>query len=774
MTEQKQDPAALDRWRLLRGPEACADFLAGGGEMGARMRAHDWAATGLGPPEGWPPPLRTAVRLMLNTGHPMYIWWGPELLCLYNDAYRRSIGPERHPGSLGRPGREVWAEIWPIIGPQIEQVMRGEGATWHENQLVPITRHGRLEEVYWTYSYSPIDEERAPNGVGGVLVVCTETTEAVRERARQAFALALSERLRDQSDPERMMEAACATLGEGLHVAQVGFAELEADREHVVVRRDWNDGRLKSAVGRWRMEDFGREFAQAMRSGATIAIPDVAVDERTNAPAVLSVFAGVGARAFLDVPLMREEQQVAMLFVNHPVPRVWTSDELKLAEETVRRLWDAVERARAETRLRRSEAELIRLNEELEQRVRQEVAAREEVQARLSHAQRMEALGQLAGGIAHDFNNVLQSVGGGARLIEAKPDDPERVRRIAGLMSDAAARGSAITSRLLTFSRRAELRVEPVEAAELLAGVQEVLSHTLGAGLRVEVKAGDALPLFLTDKRQLETVFINLAANARDAMDGQGAITLTAEAVRVGERGESQPFASLSPGQFVRLSVIDTGCGMSPEVLARASEPFFTTKPRGKGTGLGLAMARGVAEQSGGALRIESAPGRGTTVSLWFRAGGDAAPNDTMREAAAEPPQGPHDGRARVLLVDDEAAVREILAEQLLQAGYDVRAAASATEALALLSSGWPADVLIADLSMPDIDGLALVAEAQRRRPRLPAIVLTGFATDAAEITMRGAVSGSFSLLRKPIEGVALAEHVAALLAGVEGSARRD
>ncbi len=154
-------------------------FLDGGGEMGAFMRAHDWAATPLGPPEKWPQALRTAVRLMLNTGHPMYIWWGADGACFYNDAYRLSIGPERHPGSLGRPAREVWDEIWDVIGPQIDQVMSGRGATWNENQLIPITRNGKREDVYWTYSFGPIDDETAPNGVGGVLVVCSETTQQV-------------------------------------------------------------------------------------------------------------------------------------------------------------------------------------------------------------------------------------------------------------------------------------------------------------------------------------------------------------------------------------------------------------------------------------------------------------------------------------------------------------------------------------------------------------------------------------------------------------------
>src|SRR6202790_254498 len=162
-----------------------ADFLAGGGEMGALTRAYDWSRSPLGKPETWPQSLSTAVRILLNTNHPMFIWWGPELIQFYNDAYRQTMGPERHPSALGQGGRECWAEIWDIIGPQIEQVMSGGGATWHENQPVPVTRHGRLEQVYWTYGYSPIDEE---DGIGGVLVVCRDVTQeylagaALRER----------------------------------------------------------------------------------------------------------------------------------------------------------------------------------------------------------------------------------------------------------------------------------------------------------------------------------------------------------------------------------------------------------------------------------------------------------------------------------------------------------------------------------------------------------------------------------------------------------------
>jgi hypothetical protein len=161
------------------------DFLRGGGEMGALTRAHDWAKTPLGPPAGWPQSLKTAVRLLLTSQHPMFIWWGPELIQFYNDAYRQTMGPERHPSALGQRGYDCWTEIWDIIGPQIESVMAGNGATWHVDQLVPVTRHGRREDVWWTYGFSPIDIE---DQVGGVLVVCNDVTKQhiLTEQLREA------------------------------------------------------------------------------------------------------------------------------------------------------------------------------------------------------------------------------------------------------------------------------------------------------------------------------------------------------------------------------------------------------------------------------------------------------------------------------------------------------------------------------------------------------------------------------------------------------------
>ena len=391
----------------------------------------------------------------------------------------------------------------------------------------------------------------------------------------------------------------------------------------------------------------------------------------------------------------------------------------------------------------------------------------QETQARLAQAQRMEALGQLAGGIAHDFNNVLQAIQGGAGLLDRRAGNPDGVRRLAHMMLEATTRGMAITRRLLAFSRRGELRAEPVDPADLLTGLREILIHTLGSGITVRIGVPpDLLPL-RADKGQLETVLVNLAANARDAMPDGGALTLAAaiDAVPAAGRPASTADAGaplLEAGQYVRLSVADTGSGMPPDVLERAAEPFFTTKPSGRGTGLGLAMARGFAEQSGGGLHIDSVPGRGTVISLWF-------PVATETDAAVpDQADAQDDGvcarRARILLVDDDAIVREVTSEQLQTVGYAVLAAESGQAALDLLDAGEVADLLISDLSMAGMDGVATIREAQKRRPGLPAILLTGFVTNAAELAVGGALSGTFSLLRKPATGQQLAERVAVLL----------
>jgi signal transduction histidine kinase/ActR/RegA family two-component response regulator len=387
-------------------------------------------------------------------------------------------------------------------------------------------------------------------------------------------------------------------------------------------------------------------------------------------------------------------------------------------------------------------------------------AALAAAQARAAHAERMQALGQLAGGIAHDFNNILQAVQGGATLIGKRAADTDSVRRFTRMILDATDRGTSITRRLLAFARRGELRAEPVDPCVLLSGLRDVLSHTLGRGIVVEVRLGPDLPPLLADKGQLETALVNLATNARDAMPEGGTLTFAA-AVDTRQPDDSHPI-ELRPGGYVRLSITDTGTGMDERMLTRVLEPFFSTKPPGQGTGLGLSMAKGFVDQSGGGLAIDSVPGCGTTVHLWL----PAATRQEAPSAAAAAVAAPRDDAGRrILLVDDEAMVRETLAASLEEEGYTVLAAADGAAALQLLGSPAAIDVLVTDLSMPGIDGLAVIRQAQRDRPGLPAVLLTGYTGHGAQLAVGGSLSGTFSLLRKPATAAQLADRIEALLA---------
>ncbi len=411
------------------------------------------------------------------------------------------------------------------------------------------------------------------------------------------------------------------------------------------------------------------------------------------------------------------------------------------------------------TERKQSAAQLQRLNDELEARVLQEISAREAAQARAVHAERMQALGQLAGGVAHDFNNVLQAVAGGANLIARRPGEVESVRRFSAIISEAANRGSSITRRLLAFAHRGELRAEPLDLPALLGGLREILVHTLSSEVTIEIDCVLDAPAVLADRGQLESVLVNLATNARDAMPEGGTLVFSArrEIVSSGEHHR----AGLNPGVYVAVEARDTGCGITPADLVRVSEPFFTTKPKGEGTGLGLAMARGFAEQSGGGFAIESEVGVGTTVTLYLPqaeefVGTGGEPTSAVAKHAAV---------ARIFLVDDDELVRRTLSAQLQEAGFAVGDFPAGADAMAAITAGEPVDCLVTDLSMPDMDGLALIQQAQKQRPRLPAILLTGYAGDGTALALSGAVSGSYSLLRKPVEAAQLFDRINLLLA---------
>ena len=337
-------------------------FLRGGGTLGALIRAHDWAATPLGPPSGWPQSLRTVVRLMLGTRHPMFIFWGAEGTCLYNDGYRASLGPEKHPAMLGAPAVEAWAEIWPVIGPQIALVMQGQGATWHQDHLIPILRHGRHENVYWTYSYSPIDDDSAPGGIAGVLVICTETTTRVMAEQRQAFVVSLVDALRDVGDPGAVLATASAMLGERLGVDSVGFIDADLATDSMTIEHEWHRAGGRTVAGRHRVINFGPALTGELRSGNTVVVDDVAQEERIVAP-VRGGLVAAGVGAFVVVPLWREDALRSLMFVVAAQPRNWSDTEQSLIADVAERTTAARASARAHRALADNERLLRAIGE---------------------------------------------------------------------------------------------------------------------------------------------------------------------------------------------------------------------------------------------------------------------------------------------------------------------------------------------------------------------------------------------------------------------------
>ncbi|MBK3732312.1 response regulator [Azospirillum brasilense] len=346
-----------------------------------------------------------------------------------------------------------------------------------------------------------------------------------------------------------------------------------------------------------------------------------------------------------------------------------------------------------------------------------------ELQLQLAHVQKMETIGQLTGGIAHDFNNMLTVVIGSLeRLGRMAFDDPKAARRVE-MALQASLRCSDLTRRLLAFARRQQLHPESVDMEALVRNMGELMERTLGSAITVEIDSAPSLCPALVDRTQAESALLNLVINARDAMPAGGTLTIATAMVEARE-GD----AELRPGRYVRMTVSDTGCGMPPEVLARAFEPFFTTKEIGKGTGLGLSMIHGFVKQSGGLIRVESEPGRGTSFHLHL----PCAPAAVRLAKTPEDREdtGPLPGQGEVILVvDDDRDVRQVAVLTLQDLGYTVVEAENGPEALAVLAGEPRVDLLFTDVVMPGgMNGLELAQEAQRRHPGLKALYASGYA----------------------------------------------
>ena len=377
--------------------------------------------------------------------------------------------------------------------------------------------------------------------------------------------------------------------------------------------------------------------------------------------------------------------------------------------------------------------------------------ALQNAEAALRQAQKMEAIGHLTGGIAHDFNNLLTGISGSLELLRRRLDQGrhDNLQRYLDTAEQSATRAAALTHRLLAFARRQTLDPRPVDVNDLILSLEELFQRTLGERISLSTRLAPGLPAARTDTNQLENALLNLVINARDAMPEGGRLALETALDHLDELAAEH---ELPAGDYVRLTIADTGSGMPAEVVDRAFDPFFTTKPIGQGTGLGLSMLYGFIKQSGGHVSLESAPGAGTRVNLWLPcAPAETRAPDQLPQAAIAQSRG-----ERLLLVEDDASVRLLLREMLSELGYRVRTAASASAALALLDGERRYDLLITDVGLPDLDGGELAARLRERWPRLPVLFVSGHAERA---TPNGELS-----LAKPFQIDTLARRLRQLL----------
>ncbi|MBY0301668.1 MULTISPECIES: ATP-binding protein [Sphingomonas] len=575
-----------------------------------------------------------------------------------------------------------------------------------------------------------------------------------RGELRLAAIVELGDRLREPGDPGDLALAAAEVLGRALEVSRAGYGIVDPIAETITTERAFCATGIAPLPPILRFRDYG-SYIEDLKRGVTVAIEDVREDARTRDTA--EGLRELAAMSFINMPITERGGFVALLYLNHAVPRPWLSDELMFVREVAERTRDAVER-------RRAELELAALNARLEQAVESRTAELMVAEAQLRQAHKMEAVGQLTGGLAHDFNNLLTGISGALEMIQVRVAQGRvgELDRYVSAAQSATRRAAALTHRLLAFSRRQTLDPKPTDVNRLIQGMEELIRRTVGPAISLEVVGAAGLWPALVDPNQLENALLNLCLNARDAMPDGGRITIETANKWMDERAAAA--RDLPAGQYLSLCVTDTGTGMSAEVQARAFDPFYTTKPLGEGTGLGLSMIYGFARQSGGQVRIYSEPGQGTTLCIYLpRHYGAAAADDAAVRAVEDAPVA-RDG-ATVMVVDDEPTIRMLAIEILSELGYTMLEAGDGASALRLLHAGARPHLLVTDVGLPgDMNGRQVADAALALIPGLKVLFITGYAENA--VIGNGQLAPNMALVTKPFAMEALSAKVRALLAG--------
>jgi PAS domain S-box-containing protein len=629
---------------------------------------------------------------MMHSTVPMVLLWNEDGVMLYNDAYSRFAGG-RHPELLGTKVREGWPEVADFNDNVMRVGLAGGTLSYRDHELT-LRRHGHPEQVFLDLAYSPVlDESGRP---GGVLCVLTETTERVRS--------------------QRQTETAEAALREAKETLERRVQETLAERNLLADVVESTDAIVQIvaldytflAINRAAADEYERMFGFRPKAG------DNKLDLCRDQPTYWAMAHRLWGRA-----LAGEE----FAEVHHMVDRGGQERSYEMRFNVLR---DAEGRQIGASQFAHEITERLNDHRRLA-----------EAQDALRQSQKMEAVGQLVAGLAHDFNNVLGAVIGALDLIGRRPDDGDRVRRFAEAGLQAAERGSKLTSQLLAFSRSQRIELKPIFVCDVIENLREMLTRTLGPMIELDFGLNpDPVPV-LADATQVEMTVLNLALNARDAMPEGGRLSISTSTRSISGDAE------LADGDYVELTVADTGTGMDRHTLSRAMDPFFTTKPLGKGTGLGLAQVYGSIRQAGGAVRIESVPAQGTAVRVLLPRTDliSRGPEDgSVASSSSEP------GRGRVLVVDDDFDMRGMIVNSLETLGFSVLEAADGAAALAVLETTRP-DALVVDFAMPGMTGAELAAAARDRHPDIPIVIASGYADSAS---IERAVGTSARLLRKP------------------------
>jgi PAS domain S-box-containing protein len=655
----------------------------------------DWAATPFGPVETWPQSLKTAASIVLGSTLPMFLGWGPDFRMLYNHAYAEILG-DRGP-AVGKPGREVWRDAWERIEPNARRALAGE-TLFFQAEPRTLRRAGREEQVWLTFAYHPIlGEDDKPVGVFGT-VTAIDRDLNVEERLRES-----EERFRLIADsaPVPMWVTKLDRKRGFVNRAYVDFVgvtygeAIDYDWRHIIHPDDAPRIQSESIAGEASLKPFVLEGRFRRSDGEWRWL-----------------------RSISQPRWGPNEEHVGFIGVAHDIT------EWKLGTKVLE--------ARVAERTSDLRLALDRLQDE--------VAERERAEQALRQAQKMEAVGQLTGGIAHDFNNLLTPVIGGLEILARSVEAP-RLKRIAEAALESGRRGAKLTTQLLAFSRLQRIRMAPVSVNSVIETMRLMLKHSIGGAVMIRTALDVDADFALCDENQLENAVLNLAINARDAMPDGGTLTISTSLAR--EQGS----VDLDAGDYICVAVADTGTGMSPEILARATEPFFSTKPFGKGTGLGLAQVYGIARQSRGTLRIESKEGEGSIVRLLLpRIAGEVVGDGVGGEAPEPVPASAAPASAHILVVDDDADVRAFLADILGTLGHRVETAECADAALASMAVAAP-DLALLDFAMPGMNGAELARAARKLHPGLPIVFVTGFAESDQ---LEGALGSAVSVLKKP------------------------